>query len=239
VPPFSGFFSKGDVLLNAYARSPALYAAGLLTALLTAYYLGRIVFLTFYGQERWRTSGPEEVLPHESPAVMLVPLVILAIASFAGGVIDLPYGNLEFLAHWLDPVFGSAERVITFSSGVKDAFEVADGVIALTGVALAAGLWLRRWQRPRLTPVFFQRAWWVDWGYDTFIARPSTALANFSATVFDNRVIDGAVNGTATLVRGSGARLRRVQTGYVRNYALAIATGAALVLAYVASRVGS
>jgi NADH-quinone oxidoreductase subunit L len=98
---------------------------------------------------------------------------------------------------------------------------------------------VRRWQRPRLTPVFFQRAWWVDTAYDTLIARPSTALANFSAVVFDNRVIDGAVNGTATLVRVSGSRLRRVQTGYVRNYALAIATGAALVLAYVASRVGS
>ena len=239
VPPFSGFFSKGDVLMNAYARSPALYAFGLLTALLTAYYLGRIVFLTFYGPERWRTSGPEEVLPHESPAVMLVPLVILAIGSLAAGVIDLPYANLDYLARWLDPLFGSAERVLTFSTGAKDAFEVADGVVAVTGALLAGGLWLRRWQRPRLTPVFFQRAWWVDWTYDTFIARPSTALASFSAYVFDNRVIDGAVNGTATLVRGSGARLRRVQTGYVRNYALAIATGAALVLAYVASRVGS
>jgi NADH-quinone oxidoreductase subunit L len=106
-------------------------------------------------------------------------------------------------------------------------------------VVLAAGLWLRRWQRPRLTPVFFQRAWWVDWTYDTFIARPSTALANFSAFAFDNKVIDGAVNGTAMLVRDTGVRLRRVQTGYVRNYALAIATGAALVLAYLATRVGS
>jgi len=239
VPPFSGFFSKGDVLMNAYARSPALYAFGLLTALLTAYYLGRIVFLTFYGPERWRTSGPEEVLPHESPAVMLVPLVILAIGSLAAGVIDLPYANLDYLARWLDPLFGSAERVLTFSTGAKDAFEVADGVVAVTGVLLAGGLWFRRWQRPRLTPVFFQRAWWVDWAYDTFIARPSTALANFSAYVFDNEVIDGVVNGTATLVRDSGTRLRRLQTGYVRNYALAIATGAALVLAYVASRVGS
>ena len=239
VPPFSGFFSKGDVLMNAYARSPALYAFGLLTALLTAYYLGRIVFLTFYGPERWRTSGPEEVLPHESPAVMLVPLVILAIGSLAAGVIDLPYANLDYLARWLDPLFGSAERVLTFSTGAKDAFEVADGVVAVTGVLLAGGLWFRRWQRPRLTPVFFQRAWWVDWAYDTFIARPSTALANFSAYVFDNQVIDGVVNGTATLVRDSGTRLRRLQTGYVRNYALAIATGAALVLAYVASRVGS
>jgi NADH-quinone oxidoreductase subunit L len=239
VPPFSGFFSKGDVLLNAYARSPALYAIGLLTALLTAYYLGRVVFLTFYGPERWRTRGPEEVLPHEAPPVMLVPLVVLAFLALFGGLVDLPYGHYDYLARWLDPLFGSAERVLNFSSGAKDAFEIADGVVAVTGAVLAGGLWLRRWQRPRLEPVFFQRAWWVDWAYDTYIARPSTALANFAAFTFDNKVIDGAVNGVGTLVRDGGARLRRVQTGYVRNYALAIATGAALVLAYLATRVGS
>jgi NADH-quinone oxidoreductase subunit L len=239
VPPFSGFWSKGDVLMNAYARSPALYAAGLLTALLTAYYMGRVVFLTFYGPERWRTSGPEEVLPHESPPVMVLPLVVLALLAFAGGVINLPIDNYDFLSRWLDPVFGPALRVLTFSGSAQRAFETADAVVAVAGAVLAGGLWLRRWQRPRLEPVFFQRAWWVDTAYDTFIARPSTALANFSAMVFDNRVIDGAVNGTATLVRSSGDRLRKVQTGYVRNYALAIATGAALVLAYLATRVGS
>jgi NADH-quinone oxidoreductase subunit L len=239
VPPFSGFWSKGDVLMNAYARSPALYAAGLLTALLTAYYMGRVVFLTFYGPERWRTSGPEEVLPHESPPVMILPLVILAVLAFSGGIIDLPFGHYDYLARWLDPLFGSAERVLHYSRSTQDVFETADGVVAVVGAVLAGGLWLRAWQRPRLTPVFFQRAWWIDWAYDTFIARPSTALANFSAFVFDNEVVDGVVNGTALLVRDSGARLRRVQTGYVRNYALAIATGAALVLAYLASRVGS
>jgi NADH-quinone oxidoreductase subunit L len=239
VPPFSGFWSKGDVLMNAYARSPALYAAGLLTALLTAYYMGRVVFLTFYGPERWRTSGPEEVLPHESPPVMVLPLVVLALLAFAGGIINLPIDNYDFLSRWLDPVFGPALRVLHYSGSTQRLFETADAVVAVAGAVLAGGLWLRRWQRPRLTPVFFQRAWWVDWAYDTFIARPSTALANFSAMVFDNEVIDGAVNGTATLVRDSGERLRKVQTGYVRNYALAIATGAALVLAYLASRVGS
>jgi NADH-quinone oxidoreductase subunit L len=239
VPPFSGFWSKGDVLMNAYARSPALYAAGLLTALLTAYYMGRVVFLTFYGPERWRTSGPEEVLPHESPPVMILPLVVLAVLAFSGGIIDLPFGHYDYLARWLDPLFGAAERVLHYSRSTQDAFEIADGVVAVVGAVLAGGLWLRRWERPRLEPVFFQRAWFVDTAYDTFIARPSTALANFSATVFDNQIIDGAVNGTATLVRDSGDRLRRLQTGYVRNYALAIATGAALVLAYLASRVGS
>ncbi|HEY3703275.1 MAG TPA: NADH-quinone oxidoreductase subunit L [Acidimicrobiales bacterium] len=239
VPPFSGFWSKGDVLMNAFARSPALYAGGLLTALLTAYYMGRVVFLTFYGPERWRTGGPHETLPHEAPSVMIVPLVVLALLSFGGGIINLPIDNYDFLGRWLSPVFGPALRVLHYSGSTQRLFETADAVVAVVGAVLAGGLWVRRWQRPRLTPVFFQRAWWVDTAYDTLIARPSTALANFSAVVFDNRVIDGAVNGTATLIRDSGERLRRVQTGYVRNYALAIATGAALVLAYVASRVGS
>jgi NADH-quinone oxidoreductase subunit L len=239
VPPFSGFWSKGDVLMNAFARSPALYAGGLLTALLTAYYMGRVVFLTFYGPERWRTTGPQETLPHEAPSVMLAPLVVLALLSFGGGIINLPIDNYNFLTRWLSPVFGPALRVLTYSGSAQRLFETADAVVAVVGAVLAAGIWVRRWQRPRLEPVFFQRAWWVDWAYDTFIARPSTALANFSAMVFDNEVIDGVVNGTATLVRDSGSRLRRVQTGYVRNYALAIATGAALVLAYLASRMGS
>jgi NADH-quinone oxidoreductase subunit L len=239
VPPFSGFWSKSDVLINTFARSPALYAGGLLTAVLTAYYMGRVVFLTFYGPERWRTSGPEETLPHESPPVMVLPLVVLAVLSFAGGVINLPIDSYNFLNRWLAPLFGPALRVITYSGSTQRVFLTVDAVVGVAGAALAAGLWLRAWQRPRLTPVFFQRAWWVDWSYDTFIARPSTALANFSAFVFDNDVIDGVVNGTATLVRDSGSRLRRLQTGYVRNYALGIAVGAALVLAYLASRVGT
>jgi NADH-quinone oxidoreductase subunit L len=239
VPPFSGFWSKSDVLTNAFARSPALYAGGLLTALLTAYYMGRVVFLTFYGPERWRTSGPDETLPHESPPVMVLPLVVLAVLSFAGGIINLPIDSYDFLSRWLSPVFGPALRVLTYSGSTQRAFLTVDAVVGVVGAVLAAGIWIRAWQRPRLTPVFLQRAWWVDWAYDTFISRPSTALATFSATVLDNEVIDGVVNGTATLVRDSGARLRRLQTGYVRNYALAIATGAALVLAYLASRVGS
>jgi NADH-quinone oxidoreductase subunit L len=165
--------------------------------------------------------------------------VVLALLSFGGGIINLPIDNYDFLTRWLSPVFGPALRVLTYSGTTQRLFETADAVVAVVGAVLAAGIWVRRWQRPRLEPVFLQRAWWVDWSYDTFIARPSTALANFSAFVFDNDVIDGVVNGTATLVRDSGSRLRRLQTGYVRNYALAIATGAALVLAYVASRVGS
>ena len=258
VPPFAGFWSKSDVLLNAYALSPGLWAVGAVTAALTAYYMGRETVLAFYGPDRWRgvaggaratvpsahaaaagaasaSASPNE--PHDPRWVMRAPLVVLAALSFLGGLINLPFHpTLPFLSHWLDPVFGSSLRVGSQSATFKVGLGILDAVLAVVGVGLALRVWLPQWNRPRLEPRFLLRGWRIDDLYDALIARPGTALAAFSAYVFDRRVIDGAVNGTATLVRSGADRLRQVQTGFVRNYALGVAAGVVGLLAWVVTR---
>ena len=112
-----------------------------------------------------------------------------------------------------------------------------DAVAAVIGVIVAAWLWRGSVvDKPALEPAFLQRVWYWDDFYDTIIGRPSQRLAMFSAWVVDTRVIDGAVNGTAQLVRATGSAARRLQTGYARNYALGIALGMALVIAFMLSR---
>src|SRR6478735_3513967 len=115
VPPFAGFFSKDDILLYAYAESPALYVVGLFTALLTAYYMTRQVMMVFFGKARWEDAHEEhgahgDFKPHESPPIMLVPLVVLAGLTIIGGFMQLPFSaDTKHLEHWLEPVIEFAE----------------------------------------------------------------------------------------------------------------------------------
>jgi NADH-quinone oxidoreductase subunit L len=244
VPPFSGFFSKGDVLENAWSVTPALWAIGALTAIVTAYYMGREYFLVFYGSERWpkRASGdssesPHQAdhasIPHEPRRVMTLPLIVLSVAAFFGGLLNFPFHpHLVFLERWLSPVVGATLFNPHDSPGKVWIFSIVEGLLAIAGVAAAYLLWRDTVDRPALEPRFLFHAWYIDAAFDRFIARPSTALATFSASVIDTKVIDGAVRGVATLVSTTGDRLRKVQTGYVRNYALGIIGGTVVLVAY-------
>ena len=248
VPPFSGFWSKGNVLLNAYAFSPALWAIGSLTAVLTAYYMGRAYLLVFRGEQRWVEARPEGGAgagagagagydPHDPRWVMSVPLVVLGTLSALGGLINLPFHPyLDFLDRWLNPVFDSRLLQHRWSIGGLWGFAVIDGVLAVFGVGLAIALWGHTAERPAVEPTVLRRAWYIDWAYDRFIARPSTEVAVETSSVVEAKGIDGAVNGVAVLVRDSGRQLRKVQTGYVRNYALGLVAGLVLILAYVLTR---
>ena len=270
VPPFSGFWSKSQVLEGAWALSPALWAVGAVTAILTAYYIGRCYMLVFRGQARWSEAGvvgdgrargrravqsldaadpgatagtghgarPAGGLhPHDPGWVMTVPLVVLAAASLLAGFINLPFHpSWVLLERWLNPVVGAESLVHHFSIGEEWAFAVADAILALVGVAMSVTLWRNAVERPAVEPVFLRRAWFIDWAYDRALAEPSTRGAELTSTYVETAVIDGAVNGFARLVRQSGRRLRRVQSGYVRNYALGISVGLVVVLAYLLSR---
>ena len=108
----------------------------------------------------------------------------------------------------------------------------------LAGIGLGLRVWERSPSHDALEPVFLRRAWLIDWLYAQVIERPGEALSSFAAWVVDRRVIDGSVNGVATLVRDGGGRLRKLQTGYVRNYALGIAAGTVAILAYMVVRAG-
>ena len=247
VPPFSGFWSKGDVLENAYSVSPALWVVGAFTAIVTAYYMGRLYLLVFTGDKRWQEgdaagtgahgvdahAASDTHHPHEPRKVMTLPLIVLSVAAVLGGLLNLPFHpNLVYLERWLSPVVGANLADPHDSVSKLWMLSIADGVFALAGLCLAYALWRTSVDRPKLEPRFFYMAWFIDATFDRLIARPSTALAAFSATVIDAKVIDGAVNGIAHLAKTSGDRLRKIQTGYVRNYALGIVGGTVVIVAY-------
>jgi NADH-quinone oxidoreductase subunit L len=241
IPPLSGFWSKGDVLENVYVHYKPLWALGLLTAILTAYYMTRLEVLAFGDEPRWDKVGPngEPALhtPHESPWVMRLPLVVLAFFAFFGGALNLPWAHNLSLNNFLAPVFnGTLYNDGLHSSGIW-ALSITDAVAAIIGVTIAYVLWRGSdVDKPRLEPQFLQRVWYWDDFYDLIIGRPSQRLAAFLAWVVDARVIDGAVNGAAQLVKVTGSATRKLQTGYVRNYALGIAIGLAAIVVFMLTR---
>jgi NADH-quinone oxidoreductase subunit L len=245
IPPLSGFWAKGDVLDNVFAHSMVLYkvlwAIGLITAVLTAYYMSRLEILAFGGEPRFEQAGPhgEPALhtPHESPWVMRLPLVILAFFAFFGGLLNLPWVHTHDLESWLAPVFSGTLYNNNLSDTSLWALAVTDIAAALIGVIMAYYLWRgAQVDKPALEPAFLQRVWYWDDFYDAIIGKPSQRLATFFAWVVDARFIDGAVNGSAHLAKITGTAARRLQTGYVRNYALGIALGMALLVAFMLSR---
>jgi len=250
IPPFSGFWSKDDILAGAWAfhgdLGKVLWFVGFLTAGLTAYYMSRQVALVFLGKARWGADAhanehggaehAEHADPHESPWQMWIPLVVLAGLALVGGLLNLPYKPLDLMEKWLDPVVGAASNVRHISHAGKAISAIATTALCLIGVGAGLRIWTSSATHDGLEPSFLRRAWMIDWLYAQTIEKPGLLLANFSSTVVDKGIIDGAVNGVATLVRGSGARLRKLQTGYVRNYALGIAAGAVVMIAYVVMR---
>jgi NADH-quinone oxidoreductase subunit L len=240
VPVLSGFWSKGDVLLNGFAFSPALWAVGAITAVLTAYYMGRAYLLVFRGEQRWVEAKPKAedgLHPHDPSWVMSLPLVVLGALSAVGGLINLPiHPDFDFLERWLSPVFATRLFTHQWSLGGVWTFALIDAALALLGVSLAVALWGHAYERPAAEPEFLRRAWYIDWAYDRVIARGGTEVALETSSVVETKGIDGAVNGFAFIVRATGRQLRKVQTGYVRNYALGFTAGLVLILAYVLTR---
>ena len=257
VPPFAGFWSKDDILLGAWNDNKVLWAIGLATALLTAYYMTRQIVLVFFGKERFlhdvqtfaaadEHDHAHRDHPHESPPLMLLPLVALAGLSIVGGLINTPFSDkTEFLGKWLESAKIPGTEVSSF---IGDVSHSAGGTkIALAAIATAAGLigiligfrlWSRSADQLALEPALLKRAYGVDDVLGKVITKPGMALATFLAFVVDTRVVDGIVNGVGTSVRFVGDNVRKLQTGYVRNYALGLIGGLVLMLAWAIFRAG-
>ncbi len=239
VPPFAGFWSKDEILLYTYAKSPVLYVIGLVTALLTAYYMTRQVIMVFFGEARWHDKAAEhgahgdDHTPHESPAVMLIPLVVLAGLSIVGGVLQLPFSkDLHFLEKWLEPVveFGEADISGTWPYDNKYLLLGIAVVVALAGIAASVMVYSKKKAKP-IEPVLLEQGWYYDRGISAFMGGPGRK--GFEAVAwFDAKVVDGAVNGVATAVRGAATGARKSQTGYVRQYAAALGVGVVLLLVW-------
>ncbi|MBA3652946.1 MAG: NADH-quinone oxidoreductase subunit L [Actinobacteria bacterium] len=236
VPPFAGFWSKDEILINAWDKSPILWAVGTLTALLTAYYMTRQVMLVFYGESRWSGDDSHAGDPHEAPPTMTIPLVVLAVAAVVAGALNLPFGDSAALGNFLDPVIHITEHELLATGATQLVLAAISTAAALTGLFVARSMWSRRSDNPSVEPAILQRAWRVDEGISAVVGGPGRELANWSAYSVDKGAVDGAYNGVGVLVRRSGDRLRLLQTGYVRNYALAVAGGAVALLTYVVIR---
>ena len=231
VPPFAGFWSKDDILLAAYDKSPVLWALGLITALLTAYYMTRQVILVFYGEARWHDAHEEhgahgDFQPHESPWIMLVPLVVLAALSVVGGGLNLPFSHTtEKLTSWLEPVIGVHE-----SDTAKVPLALVATAMALVGIVASIMIYAKHKAKP-VEPAVLAEGWYYDATVSNFMGGPGRK--SFDAVAwYDATIIDGAVNGIGRLVRGTGQRIRTVQSGNVRNYAAAIGIGVVLLLGW-------
>jgi NADH-quinone oxidoreductase subunit L len=230
VPPFAGFFSKDRIIEAAFNQGGpggiALGLAALLGAGLTAFYMTRVMLMTFFGERRWKP----DTHPHESPAVMTGPMILLALGSVGAGAVFVFGSSLQ---NWLEPVVGTHHGTETVPAALVTI--LALGVVAV-GVAVAYSQYAQR-EVPETAPesvsvltVAARRDLYGDTVNEAGFMRPGQHLTR--ALVFlDNRGIDGVVNGTAALIGGLSARARRVQSGFVRSYALSMFTGAALVAA--------
>ena len=235
VPPLSGFWSKDEILLAAWEQpdiGPLLWAVGLMTALLTAYYMSRQTFLVFFGGERWE----DDVHPHESPATMTLPLVLLAGAAAIGGIINLPLvGDWLVLEHFLEPVLAHPHH-FTSTTSTKLGLAFVAVIAGLGGIAFAVRAWLQsRMSTDRLEPALLENVFYVDSSISKFVGGPGTKAFEAAAAA-DRRVVDGAVNGVARLVRMIGEAIRPLQSGYLRHYASGVAVGAIILVVWLALR---
>jgi NADH-quinone oxidoreductase subunit L len=228
VPPFSGFFTKDAIIEAAFDKGGTsgliLGGAALLGAGVTAFYMSRVMFMTFTGRPRWEP----DVHPHESPPVMTWPMILLAVGSIVEGWI-LIVGNR--LANFLAPVVGALPRPYRIVSPYGFG---AIGMLVV-GFLIAWAMYGRR-EVPRTAPaggfatVAARKDLYGDAVNESVLMRPGQWLTRLSV-YFDNRGIDGLVNTLAATVGGTSGRLRRVQTGFVRSYALSMFFGAALFVA--------
>ena len=228
-PGLSGFWSKDKIIEAAFVGDgwrPWVFGLAALTgAGITAFYMTRVFLLTFHGKRRWT----DDVHPHESPLVMTVPLMVLAIGSAVLGAVLGPTGAIQ---HWLEPVVGvhGAESTVLPVS----ALTILTVLLVVVGAGLAWSMYVR-------TPVQViapvgsvltraaRRDLYQDAINESLLMRPGQYLTRF-LVFFDNRVVDGGVNGLAALLGGTSGRFRRLQTGFVRSYALSMFAGAALLV---------
>jgi NADH-quinone oxidoreductase subunit L len=236
LPPFSGFFSKDEILYQAFlspTAGPIVWFVGLVTALLTAFYMFRLWYLTFFGESR-----KQDAHPHESPWVMLTPLVLLALLSLGGGWIGIPkalFGGDQF-AHFLEPVVGAP--AVTGTENQERLFSAVSVVMGLIGVFLADLIYRRKpgtadWlaERGRSLHSLLFNKYWIDQIYTALIVAPLLFLSRYLLWgVVDRGVISGGGSLAAGSVRGLGALVQRVQSGNIRSYAGWLAVGAAALL---------
>ena len=267
--PFAGFFSKDEIIWQTAARAVGVYEPwfrvfwimALIAAMLTAFYMTRLMFMTFHGSNR--TGETERAHLHEVPWVMTGPLIILAALSIFGGWINVPEAiahmpvlgwlpSSEWLHNWLHPIAESADHVIELNVGeilhhtplgggealwAAISFAIATAVILITLTLLGRRVYLPGDKTPAATGLqkVLYNKWYVDEAYDALIVKPIVAVSRGFWRLIDQGLIDGAVNGLGYASRAFGWVGSRLQTGLLNTYAFAAVLGALLLLALVAA----
>jgi len=228
IPPFSGFFSKDEILIAAYAHNPILYWIGLGGALLTAFYMFRLYAMTFLGG--FRGTHEQEHHLHESPPAMTIPLIVLAIFSVIGGFVGIPemfndkLGTKHYLNEFLSPVIKTVDHTVHAVSANTEYILLAVSVALILIATFFAISKFKKYSKTAEEPQGFGRVlankWYVDELYDSVIVRPLKAFATFLNNVIEKWAIDGLVNGVGRAVQYGSRQLRLLQSGQVGIYVL-------------------
>ena len=267
LPPFSGFFSKDEILLEESLTHPVGYWLLVVAAFLTAFYMGRQIWMVFFGTARHEAAEHAE----ESPLIMTAPLMVLAFLSVFGGLLNIP--NVHTFGHWIEQSYEKFHNVHLHASEFSVVIATTSTVLALTAIVISWFLYARKGGLQKgqpdplkrlLGPIFtgMERKWWVDELYWAVILNPYIALSRFlaeqvdwifwhdwfhntviagtfkwvtkvTAMQIDLGIIDGIANGLGSVTQRSAGSLRRLQTGFVRNYALAVFLGVVVILGYL------
>jgi NADH-quinone oxidoreductase subunit L len=249
IPLFSGFFSKDEILWQAFSSpfgSPILWVVGLLTAGMTAFYMFRLIYMTFFGERRYDDHAAAHL--HESPKVMTVPLMILAVLSVIGGYVGLPkalFGGAWF-EHFLHPVFAKGAEIGKLAEGAGES-HTTEYILMIIAVAFVVIMILaaKRYYLDRakdsekfelgfggLYKLIYNK-YYVDELYDKVVVNPLVSGSNFLWKKFDVLIVDGFFNGAAWLTGQLAVSLRKLQTGMIRSYAFVFLCGAIFVIGYL------
>ncbi len=244
IPPFAGFFSKDEILWKTFANGNwVLWAVGLLVAGLTAFYMFRLVTLTFEGKARYDTDKH----PHEAPATMTIPLIVLAALSVVGGFVGLPasLGGGNAIEHWLDPVFERAQEALASAphgvEPVEYVLMALSVLVAAAGILGARRLFLKRrdiaqrieTRKPRWYTVLFNK-YYVDEIYDAVVVTPTVkGSERLLWNLIDIGIIDWLVNGTAQAIAAVSRVGRMVQTGVTQGYVFVFMLGVVTILGWL------
>jgi NADH-quinone oxidoreductase subunit L len=262
IPGFSGFFSKDEILWQAFANpyhgsiNYILWGTGAVAAGFTAFYMFRLVFMTFYGECRITPKAKDHL--HESPFVITLPLMVLGTLAVVGGYVGVPKligdvlgGIPNYFEHYLEPVFRISEEFAKehmhaaahHSHALEWGLMGTSVIVAVIGISIAYALYIVSPSIPaRFTAAFpalhkaVYNKWYVDEIYDFLFVNPCKALGNFLWKGFDVLIVDGVVNGVAKVVISFSSVLRTVQSGYVHNYAFSMAFGMVVIVGYYVFR---
>ena len=221
VPPFSGFFSKDEILAAAFAKSPIYWALGVIGAAMTAFYMFRLYATTFLGQ--FRGTHEQEHHLHESPIAMTLPLILLAVASAIAGALGIPaiMGGNHWLSHQLIPIIGEAHEA-HLSHETEWILMGVSVTIALIALLIAVNRYKKQADQEPTTALgkFLYNKWYIDELYNNVVVEPLNKMSGFLKETIERKVIDGAVNGAGKLVQYSARQIRLIQSGQVGYYIL-------------------